>query len=72
MHFFRAHYKKVKDLLRDGFWSSTLNGGYKALLGEIIKIYNEVGLPTKDNSIILSEKQLNLLENNGYQRTREI
>lgn len=72
MHFFRAHYKKVKDLLRDGFWNNTLNGGYKALLKEIIKIYNEVGLPTKDNSIILSEKQLNLLENNGYQRTREI
>lgn len=72
MHFFRAHYKKVKDLLRDGFWSSTLNDGYRALLREIVKIYNEVGLPTKDNSMILSEKQLNLLENNGYQRTREI
>ena len=72
MHFFRAHYKKVKDLLRDGFWGGTLNDGYRALLREIIKIYNEVGLPTKDNSMILSEKQLNLLENNGYQRTREI
>ena len=72
MHFFRAHYKKVKDLLRDGFWNSTLNDGYRALLREIIKIYNEVGLPTKDNSMILSEKQLNLLENNVYQITIEI
>lgn len=72
MHFFRAHYKKVKDLLRDGFWGNEQNAGYKELLKEIIKTYNEVGLPTKDNSMTLSEKQLILLENNGYQRTRDI
>lgn len=72
MHFFRAHYKKVKDLLRDGFWGNEQNAGYRALLKEIIKTYNEVGLPTKDNSMTLSEKQLILLENNGYQRTRDI
>ena len=72
MHSFRTHYSRVKDLLRVGYWGNTLNRGYKALLKEIIKIYNEVGRPTKDNSMILSEKQLILLENNGYQRTREI
>ena len=72
MHSFRTHYSRVKDLLRVGYWDNTLNRGYKALLKEIIKIYNEVGRPTKDNSMILSEKQLILLENNGYQRTRNI
>ena len=72
MHFYRAHFKKVKDLLREGDWSGIEISSYKNLLREIIKVYNEVGLPVKENCMLLSEKQLILLESYGYQRTREI
>ena len=72
MHTFRAHYKKVKDLLREGDWSDPSLKTHQTILKKIMKIYNEVGLPVKENCQVLSEKQLNLLECYGYKRTRDI
>ena len=72
MHFYRAHYKKVKELLREGFWETDINSGFKRILIGILEVYYDSPIPTKENSIELSKKHLKLLIGYGYSPVREL
>lgn len=71
MHFYRAHYKKVKDLISQGNWIKD-SEIYRRILKDILKIYQESPIPNKDNCIELSKKQLILLKGYGYKETRDL
>lgn len=70
MHFFRAHFKKVNDLLRDGDFSEELQN-YRKILKGIQKIYRSSPKPTKDTCSEISKKQLTHLMSYGYKPTRD-
>ena len=72
MHFYRAHYKKVRELLREGYWETEINSGFKRILIGILGVYSDSPIPTKDNSIELSKKHLKLLIGYGYSPVREL
>ena len=72
MHFYRDHYKKVKELLREGIWETEVNYNYKRILIGILGVYSDSPKPTKESSMNLSKRFLNLLIGYGYEPVREL
>ena len=72
MHFYRAHYKKVKELLREGIWDTEINQEFKRILIGILGIYSDSPIPTKESSMELSKRFLKLLISYGYSPVREL
>jgi hypothetical protein len=71
MHFYRLHYKKVKNLIYNGTWVDETRI-YLNILKDILKIYQESPIPSKNNCIDLSKKHLSLLKKYGYKETRDL